>query len=200
MENRRGEKSSNCDLRPPDPPGDRLSFSAGADGKNAENKYFHLTITTAGITVWTGRPDPIDVRREGNATSCEAVSRRLRTERYFGSLISSAPICRRPHIVTAGRLAAFSHFRHFASTRSHRSRRSPNFFRNSSSCLRSCQESGPKGEIAIPLKFEFDAMFDYGCVSLKRQADLVRLPGTRLSAVLEGYMSPEDMKEYLESF
>ncbi len=54
-------------------------------------------------------------------------------------------------------------------------------------------------EAASPLKFKFEPLFDYGFVSLERGSELIRLPATRLQEVLDGYMSQEDMKKYLES-
>ena len=60
-----------------------------------------------------------------------------------------------------------------------------------------CQ--GPRGKAADQAELNFEADFDYGCVSLKRESIPVRLPAARLPDILEGYMSREDMKNYLQS-
>ena len=58
-----------------------------------------------------------------------------------------------------------------------------------------CHEYGQNGKIQNEFKFEPD--FDYGCVSLESESVPARLPAARLRDVLEGFMSPEDMKKYL---
>lgn len=63
-----------------------------------------------------------------------------------------------------------------------------------------CQGCGQDGEVASPLEFKFESWFDYGYVALEKGSDPVRLPAARLQEVLEGYMSREDMKEYLELY
>lgn len=59
---------------------------------------------------------------------------------------------------------------------------------------------GQGGEAANQLELKFEADFDYGLVSLRDDSVLMRLPAARLPDILEGYMSREDMKNYLESF
>ena len=62
-----------------------------------------------------------------------------------------------------------------------------------------CQGRGQDDDGENQLEFKFEAFFDYGLVSLERESVPIRLPATRLLDVLEGYMSQEDMKKYLES-
>ena len=63
-----------------------------------------------------------------------------------------------------------------------------------------CHGAGPGFEAAVPMEFTFEAMFDYGCVSLNRQSSPVTLPAARLREILDGYMSREDMSKYLELY
>ena len=60
-----------------------------------------------------------------------------------------------------------------------------------------CQGQGGKAANLLDLKFT--AWFDYGLVSLRDRSALMRLPAARLPDILEGYMSREDMKNYLQS-
>ena len=63
-----------------------------------------------------------------------------------------------------------------------------------------CQKNRQVDNAPDPLLgFKFESWFDYGCVSLERKSGIVRLPATRLMDILAGYVSPEDMKQYLES-
>ena len=63
-----------------------------------------------------------------------------------------------------------------------------------------CQENWQAGQTPGPLLgFKFESWFDYGYVSLERKSDSVRIPAARLMDILEGYVSREDMKNYLES-
>ena len=59
------------------------------------------------------------------------------------------------------------------------------------------REPGSEAVCRRALKFEPD--FDYGCASIEDDFIPIRLPASRLQNVLEGYMSLEDMKKYLES-
>ncbi|MBQ7696062.1 MAG: hypothetical protein IJT50_13185 [Lentisphaeria bacterium] len=61
-----------------------------------------------------------------------------------------------------------------------------------------CHGEGSKAADQLELNFEAD--FDYGYVSLERESVPVRLPAARLPDILEGYLSLEDMKDYLKSF
>ncbi len=63
-----------------------------------------------------------------------------------------------------------------------------------------CQGCGQDGEVASPLEFKFEPLFDYGCVALEKESVPVRLPAARLQEVLEGYMSREDMKTFIEYY
>ena len=62
-----------------------------------------------------------------------------------------------------------------------------------------CHDSGSGGKVVSRQEFKFNADFDYGCVSIERESDPIRLPASRLRDVLKGYMTVEDMKEWLES-
>lgn len=57
-----------------------------------------------------------------------------------------------------------------------------------------CQTQRGKGGNLLNLKF--NAMFDYGVVSLRDRSAPISLPAARLPEILEGYMSREDMKHY----
>ena len=62
-----------------------------------------------------------------------------------------------------------------------------------------CHGGGSGGEAVIRQEFKFEPEFDYGCVSIERGSGPIRLPASRLRDILDGYMSVEDMKKYLES-
>ena len=61
-----------------------------------------------------------------------------------------------------------------------------------------CNGIGLDYETGSPLQLKFEPEFDYGCVSLERNSCLVSLPATRFKAVVDGYMSPEDVEKHLE--
>ena len=62
-----------------------------------------------------------------------------------------------------------------------------------------CYDGGSDGKPMSWRDFKFEADADYGCVSIERKSDPIRLPASRLRDVLKGYMTVEDMKEWLES-
>ncbi len=46
----------------------------------------------------------------------------------------------------------------------------------------------------------FESHFDYGVVSLEEYSTVLTLPGPRIKDVMEGYLTSEDLDEYLKEY
>ncbi|MBR4900486.1 MAG: hypothetical protein IKZ46_06055 [Victivallales bacterium] len=63
-----------------------------------------------------------------------------------------------------------------------------------------CYLNGEENDInSTWRKLTFEADFDYGVVSLEEYSTVLTLPGQRIKDVIEGYFTPNDLKDYLPS-
>ena len=64
-----------------------------------------------------------------------------------------------------------------------------------------CYRNGEENDINSTWRtLSFESHFDYGVVSLEEYSTVLTLPGPRIKDVMEGYLTSEDLDEYLKEY